>query len=264
MFKTRLVCVFGMSAIALSGCGLRERGDLEVEAAESTVDSSITGEGEAALLADALEDDEVATVAALDPEQAAARIAARAGRRLEPAGCAVGVAEGSLVTLTYDDCVGPRGLVHATGVLTIAVSLDALGALVFDAHAEDFELNRAVFDIDSRATFEIAAGGARRLAVATAGTGVGPMGRELERTGDYVATWDDACVRLDGAWATRRGELSRSTEVSLERCRDACAVGTVTRDTFDGRRIEIVFDGTSTVAWSGPRRSGTFEIDCGR
>ncbi len=241
----------------LAACNRREGTD-DLDAAETAVDSSTASTAEGSLLAASLEG-ATNTVAPAAIEDVAAMIAAAAGPRFQPAGCAVGTSSGNTVTVTYTGCTGPRGLRSVDGTLTLELRLGAGGAIVADASATDFQIGEAVLDIASTATYTPG-----NLAVSTASQGVGPLGRSFEHAGDYTVAWTSTCVTVDGAWSTSSGDAARSTTADVMRCIDECPTGSISRTTVGGRVITIELDGTDTARWtSSAGRSGTFPLACG-
>lgn len=257
MSKLSWFSLLAVTTLSLGACR-----DRDSDAAELTADASNASQAEASLLAATVDGAAASTVAPATAETAAAFIAARAPARYSPSGCVTVTQTGLTVTLGFAQCTGPRGLRELDGTMSIVVSSGTGGAIVFDASAVDFQIGSATLDIDATATYTVN-GGTSTLAVSTATTGIGPLGYEIAHTGDYTATWDASCVSIDGAWATERGEASRSTTASVMRCLDQCPRGTITRTTVARRVIELSFDGTSTARWSASDgRSGSFGLAC--
>ena len=240
----------------LAACNRRE--DTDVAIAETAVDSATVGNAEGSLLAASLEG-ATNTVAPAAIEDVAAMIAAAAGQRFQPAGCAVGTSSGNTVTIAYTGCTGPRGLRAVDGTLTLSLRVGAGGAIVADASATDFQIGDAVLDIASTATYTPG-----NLAVSTTSQGVGPLGRSFEHVGDYTVAWTSTCVTVDGAWSTSTGDVARSTTADVMRCIDECPTGSISRTTIRGRVITIELDGTDTARWtSSGGGSGSFPLACG-
>ncbi len=251
------------AALALTACPRRGGGDDDGALAELSADSTQTTSDEGSLLS-GLMDGASASFAAVTADQAAAALVARAQARYNPNGCLAATQTGATVTLVFANCIGPRGLRALNGTLTANVSVDASGAIVVAASASDFHIGLSTLDIDATATYT-GSGASQQLAVVTHTAGVGGLGFSLEHDGDYVLTWDSSCVSLEGSWSTERGEASRSTTADVTRCIDECPIGTITRDTFRGRTIQITFDGSDTASWSSSGgASGTFPLACGR
>src|ERR1041384_1991362 len=102
------IVLFGSSLVACM-----TRGGLDVDSAESAVDSSDSVGSESDLMTATVDGSETTGLVAATPEKIALRVAASvAGRWV--GGCAKATASGSNVTITYTDCTGPRGLVHVS------------------------------------------------------------------------------------------------------------------------------------------------------
>jgi hypothetical protein len=100
-------------------------------------------------------------------------------------------------------------------------------------------------------------------------SGTGPRGRDFERDGDYVFTWDAAtsCVSLDGDWATDVEGARWTTAVrGYSRCAGACpAAGGSIAWSSALARLTVTYDGSSTASWSADARrdrTGTIELLC--
>ncbi len=261
MSKLASLSLLALTTLTIGAC--RNRDDSETSVAELTADSSSATQAEASLLAATVDGAAASNVAPATAESAAAFIAARAPGRYSPSGCVTVTQTGLTVTLGFAQCTGPRGLRQLDGTMSIVVSAGTGGAIVFDASATDFQIGNATLDIDANAIYT-ANGATSSLAVTTSSSGIGPLGHDITHTGDYTATWDASCVSIDGAWATERGEASRSTTASVMRCLDQCPSGAVTRTTIGRRVIELSFDGTPTARWSSSDgRSGSFSLPCG-
>jgi hypothetical protein len=205
---------------------------------------------------------------ALTGDQVAAKIAVNAQTRWSPSGCATATASGSNVTITLDDCTGPRGLVHVTGELDLAVSVSLSGAISVHATGTDVMVNRAMLDIDANGTYAVN-GTTHSLQVQTTGSGTGPLGNDVEHNGDYTITWDTAseCRSIAGTWSTSitasAGTATRSNDVNLMRCGTGCPTGTVTHHFLGGASLTVTFDGTAVAQWStSAGKTGTVNLGC--
>jgi len=240
------------------------RGDGGVDTAESAVDSSESTEAEGNLMMSAVDGADASGLAPLTSDQVAVRIAANLGLRWA-AGCAQVTQSGATITVVYNDCTGPRGLVHVTGTLVLAVSVSSTGVISVHGTSDDMQVNRATLVIDANATYAVA-GTSHTLTVATNGSGTGPRGNAIEHQGNYTITWDTAsqCGGIDGMWSTDLGDLSRSTDASVERCAGGCPTGTVTHTFLRGASLTITFDGSATATWTSSTGShGTVTLACG-
>jgi hypothetical protein len=200
------------------------------------------------------------------PEQVAQRIAANVPLRWSPSGCATSTVNGADVTITFNDCTGPRGLLHVTGELDLVASVGS--NVVVTGTATNFEVNRATLDIDSTATYS-SSGTTHSIAVATTGTGVGALGNAIDHQGNYTVTWDTAstCGSIAGMWSTEIStttrSATRSNDVNLMRCAGGCPTGTLVHTGLGGVTLTVTFDGTATASWTtSGGKSGTFGLQC--
>ena len=203
----------------------------------------------------------------MDGTQAATAAAASAKTFWGPSNCVTASANGATVTYTLNDCTGPFGLVHVTGTVVVQYSLAADG-IHAHATADNLMVNGATMDIDAQAVYS-QNGTQKRLAVTTSGSGTGPRGNSITRTGNYVLTYDSAsnCLGLDGQWATNIAGYQWSTQVSaFEKCAASCpaAGGSITHHGgLSGITITVDFDGSATASWSTSNgHSGTIGLLC--
>jgi hypothetical protein len=249
---------------SLVGC-MRGGSTVSVDTAESAIDSSDSVSAEGDVMTAAVDGADAPSLTAVD---VSARIAANLGTRMLPPGCATVVQNGFDLTVTYNDCTGPRGLVHVTGELDLAISLALDGSITVHGTSNGLEVNAATLDIDADATYRTA-GTSHTLTVATTGTGTGPLGNAIDHQGNYTVTWDTAseCRSIVGDWSTEltraAGSATRSNDVDVSRCAGGCPTGTVTHHYLGGATITVTFDGTATASWSASTgRSGTVALAC--
>src|SRR5512140_2263920 len=157
-------------------------------------------------------------------DQIAVRVAANVAGRWA-SGCAKVTQTGANVVITFTDCTGPRGLVHVTGELDVAITLSGT-TITAHGTSSDMKVNRANLVIDATATYTVT-GTSKTLTVTTNGAGTGPRGNEIEHQGNYTVTWDSAsqCRSIDGTWQTDLGVRERSNDVTLSRCDGGCPTG---------------------------------------
>jgi hypothetical protein len=243
------------------------RGD-DTESAESALDSADSVDTEGNLMMATMDGADMAATG-LTADDVATRIAANVANRWQPTGCATVDQQGSSITITYNDCTGPRGLIHVSGqlVLTVQVKLD--GTISVHGTSGDLTANDAHLVVDVDATYA-STGTGHTLTVSTSGSATGPRGFELEHTGDYTITWDTTsqCRSLAGSWATELTRTDgttaqRSTQANMMRCAGGCPVGTVSRTFATGTMLTVTFDGTSTAQWqTSTGRSGSITLQC--
>jgi hypothetical protein len=184
----------------------------------------------------------------------------------QPAGCVTFTQSNNVVTYKLSDCTGPYGLVHVTGSVTVTYTVDASGVHA-DAASTGLQVNGATLNLDSHADYTVN-GTAKKLVVATQGSGTGAFGNSITRNGSYTLTWDDAsmCGTLDGAWSTQIGADTWSTGIAgYAQCKYHCpSSGTLTHTGGISKvTITVKFDGSADATWSTSNgRSGTIALFC--
>jgi len=248
-----------------AGCA---RQATNVDSAESAIDSQSSVSAESDLMVANVDGADATALTALTVDQVAAKIAANVAGRWQPSTCATVTQNGASVTITYNDCTGPRGLIHVTGELDLTVSISVAGVISVQGTATGLEVNKAVLDVDVNATLSTN-GTMHTLAVTTVGSGTGPLGNDISHQGDYTVTWDSTtqCRTLMGHWATELtssvATASRSNDVNLSRCAGGCPTGTMTHHFLGGQSLTVTFDGSATASWStSGGKSGTVTLSC--
>lgn len=255
----------GMSLLAV-GCAKQSSGN--VDTAQGALDSSDSVESEGNVMMALTDGADVTALTAVTSDQVAARIAANVSLRWNPSGCATATASGSNVTVTLNDCTGPRGLLHVTGTIDLTVSVSASGAIGVVGHSDSLQVNRAEMSFDTNATYGVS-GSTHTLAVQTQGEGTGPLGNNIDHNGNYTITWDTGseCGSIDGMWSTEFSNsttsATRSNDVNLMRCAGGCPTGTVVHHFLGGQTLTVTFDGTATASWAtSGGKSGTINLTC--
>ena len=245
------------------GRGSDGSGSTDTGSATEALDSSDVVQNEGAVFVAATSSVSVQ----MDGTQAATSAAASAKTFWGPSNCVTASASGATVTYTLNDCTGPFGLVHVTGTVVVEYSLAADG-IHAHATANGLMVNGATMNIDAQAVYS-QNGTQKRLSVQTTGTGTGPRGNAITRSGNYTLTWDAAtsCLGLDGQWATTIAGYQWSTQVSaFEKCAAQCpaAGGSISHHGgLSGITITVDFDGTATAHWSTSNgHSGTVGLFC--
>jgi len=225
-------------------------------------DSVEVVEGESAFLMAATEN--------VDPsmsgEEAAVAAADGATRFWQPAGCLTTAVDGSSVTYALDDCTGPYGLVHVTGVVVVDYSVQGDG-IGYTSTSDDLDINGAIVDIDTEGVYR-RTGTRHEINGTINGSGVGPRGHEFSRRGTRTVSWDpeSQCFTLDGVWMTDVDDYEWTTIVDdYEKCAEACPDngGAITWESARGS-LDLSFDGSDVAAWETSNgRSGTVNLRCG-
>jgi hypothetical protein len=265
MRTASLLAFLGTSLVA-TAC--MKSASTDVDSANSVVDDSDSTESEGNVMMAAVDGSSVASAGAVTGDAVAARIAANVDARWNPSGCAVATASGSNVSIKLNDCTGPRGLLHVTGELDLAVTVDVSGNISVHATASDLSVNRATLSIDATGDYAIS-GTQHTLNVQSTATGVGPRGTDINHQGDYTISWDptNQCRSITGMWKTDFSNANRSAErsndVDLSRCGTGCPTGMVTHHFLLGATLTINFDGSNVATWStSTGKSGSINLAC--
>jgi hypothetical protein len=233
------------------------------DTAERAIDSADSASAEGDVMLSAVDDADGAA-ASITVDAAVARISANLTARHQPAGCVAITPAAGAIKAIYHDCTGPRGLVHISGELDLAIALSTAGTLTVHGTSNDLKVNGASLEVDATGTYSTS-GASHSLTVTTSGTGTGPRGMTVDHEGSYTLTWDSAsqCRTLDGSWSTELGLRTRSNTVELSRCAGGCPTGSIDHASLGGKTLTVTFDGTATAIWSvSTGASGTVNLDC--
>jgi hypothetical protein len=250
------------SSLLVAACA--NRGGEDMDSAAAAIDSSDSTQAEGDIMMGAVDGADGAGLVAPTAAEVAVRVAANASLRWNPSGCAKVTQNGALVAITFNDCTGPRGLVHVTGELDLTISVTTAGAISVHATSSDLQVNRTDLVVDATATYAVTGTG-HTLTVQTSGSGTGPRGNTVDHEGSYTITWDTAsqCRSIAGHWQTDLGARERSNDVSVQRCAGGCPTGTITHHFLAGASLTITFDGTATAHWTtSAGATGTTQLSC--
>jgi hypothetical protein len=250
------------SSLLVTACATH--GGEDTDSAAAAVDSSDSTQAEGDMMAGTVDGADTSGLVAPTSADIAVRIATNASLRWNPTGCAKVTQNAALVAITFNDCTGPRGLVHVTGELDLDISLTTAGQISVHATSSNLQVNRADLVIDATATYAVS-GTAHTLTVETMGSGTGPRGNAVDHDGNYTITWDTGsqCRSIDGHWQTDLGSRERSNDVSLQRCAGGCPTGTVTHHFLAGASLTVTFDGTDVAHWTTSAGvTGTTQLSC--
>ena len=245
--------------LMFTACADRATGDSAT--AETSADSAMSGQAEAALAATLFDG---AGAARALPATAAemAQYVATKGRSLTPAGCATSTSTGVSVTIVFDHCTGSHGLVTIDGTVRAQITSVTQSSVGFRVTADQLMVGGAALDVAITGTYG-SAGGTQTLAVTSTTTGTGALGNSVTHDGDYTASWDASCATVNGTWSTSIGNRDRGLAVALTRCTAACPRGSVTRTDARGTSIALTFDGSPTATWStSTGGSGELHLGC--
>lgn len=255
------------ASLALTACIKKDTTD--TDSANSIVDDGDTTEAEGNVMMASVDGADMSGVAAITADSVSARIIANAGLRWMPAGCATATNNGGgNIVIQLNDCTGPRGLLHVSGELDLAVSVGVSGGISVHATSSDLQVNQASLSLDATADYAVV-GGQHTLTVQSTASGTGPRGTEIDHQGDYTVSWDptNECRSITGTWSTDFTGANRSAErsnaVDLSRCGTGCPTGSITHHGLLGLTINITFDGSNVAQWSTSNgRSGTVNLRC--
>jgi hypothetical protein len=261
MQKLSSLVLLGSSLLV---CACTNGGRDDGDSVASAIDSSDSTEAEGNVMMGSIDGADGSGLVAPTAADVAVRIAANVSLRWNPSGCATVTQHDALVSITFNDCTGPRGLIHVTGTLDLAVSISTTGAIIVHGTSNSLQVNRAELVIDATATYSVSGSG-HTLAVQTSGSGTGPRGNTVDHEGSYTINWDPStlCRSIEGHWQTDLGARERSNDVSLQRCGAGCPTGTITHHFFAGASLTLTFDGTAIAHWStSAGASGTTQLSC--
>lgn len=254
------------SSLLVAACATKGGGSSEdMDSAAATVDSTDSTQAEGDMMTGTVDGADATGLAAPTSADIAVRIAANVSLRWNPSGCAkVTPSSATALAITFDDCTGPRGLVHVTGELDLSVSLTTGGLISVHGTSSNLKVNGADLVIDATATYGVS-GTTHTLTVETMGSGTGPRGNTVDHDGNYTITWDTGsqCRSIVGQWQTELGSRERSNDVSLQRCAGGCPTGTVTHHFLAGASLTVTFDGTDIAHWTTSAGvTGTTQLSC--
>lgn len=245
-------------SLSLSGCGAGEDAGYASEALDSVEGSST----ESALAVPAFEGADPQATA----DQLAQGAAGRARSFYQPPSCVTASAIQNRVTWVLKDCTGPRGLVNVSGTVLGVITGFAGGPRNARITSTGLQVNGTIVDIDSQVDW-MQSGAFRTVTVTTSSKGTGARGNAFTHSGSWSATWDDACLSLDGTWSTEAGLRKWSTTVAgWKRCEGMCpALGGVV--TYSGGlsdvTVTVTTSGGPVANWSSSRgKSGRLDLYC--
>lgn len=254
--------IWVLVAVSMVACG---RG-VEADSAEDADESAVVTSAESALTAEL--SDEAAQPASTTAEGLAMSSAARVPTRFKPAGCAVATQMGATVTYVLTNCTGPYGLVKVSGTLTAVYSRAMGGGVNVVITGTGLKANNATIDVNSTVV-ATHVNNVKKAQVTINGSGTGPRGNAITRSGAYTVTFDTTteCITLDGTWQTGSARLAASTVVSgYKRCKGECpgAGGTITHTSARNQVVTVTYDGSAVAKWAeAGGRSGTVNLQCG-
>jgi hypothetical protein len=247
-------------AVALIGAGCDE----SIDPAESQVAADGTQAMMASSQSQSLASVVFENVSVSDPLKAAAELAAP--KVLWPAGCVTRTKDfvnPFVVHVTFNNCVGPFGLVHINGEEVVTFSVGMNGAL--RAHILGVNLTANGTSIAHAATADITFQSASARTVVWQGSWL-----RVDDAGDIVAHSSDLEVAVDLAAGCRTSNGTAGTHVATRTVdttvtdyricsnqktgAEGCPSGTVV-DTGrpQGRTVTVHFDGSATAQVTGPR-----------
>ncbi len=259
-----LFALMGMAPLACSGKVVAPGGDNPSGLAENASDLGDVVSQSASLTALLA----LAGSGAADPSSAATAAASIQGFFV-PSGCLSTQTEAATGTSThtFQDCAGPWGLSHVSGVVTIGFTAMPAGAVTLQVSTQGLSVHRARFDYAGTATVTTSGVG-RALDYVGRLSGTTARGRSFSHDGSWVSSWriGGSCISLDGQSAGAiDGVLVQTTVSGYERCRDECpGAGILTVDEVgSGNKVTIAFDGTSEAIATDASGSASITLACG-
>jgi hypothetical protein len=217
------------------------------DSAQGTIDSATSASAEGDLMMSAIDG---ADGGGLIAAAVSAKLSANVSARFTPASCVTVTPGASALQVMFDDCTGPRGLVHVTGELDLTASISQ-GAITVTGKSANLQVNGAELTVDATATYAATAT-THTITVNATSTGTGPHGTAVDHSGDYTISWDAAtqCRSIDGQWSTTRAAGSPSTSADFSQCGGGCPTGSIAHEFAGGKTVTVTFDGTATASWT--------------
>lgn len=253
---------------ALAGCV--ESGHPPIDSPEATLDAADAIEAEASFLYAILQGTEHPS--GIDAELLAG-IAATVPVRWQPAGCAqVSQPSSTRLAFTFDDCSGPRGLVHVSGTLDLFLQGWA-EAPVIDFSSPSLSANGSTIALSATALAGVWPGGIG-IDGQLGSVAVGPRGTKVDGRGSYVMTWQPTseCSTLQASTESDMDVVADQpphlvTRVDMTRCPGGCPSGVVTRHFPNETEVQVTMDGTALAPWTSRgtatnTRSGVLDLQC--
>jgi len=188
-----------------------------------------------------------------------------AGGFYQPAGCLVEDSTPSkeTATFTFNDCTGPFGLVHLTGVVDASWKIDGTSHATITLTSKDFKVNDATITTWTANADVTASGDARTMVWSAKLDGTTGAGRAFSRSNDKTIGWTvgGSCLTIDGtSTGTVTGLDLETTITSYSRCTGACpAAGSevTVRDLTTGQSIDLTYLGGSKAQFTSVSGSVT-------
>lgn len=189
--------------------------------------------------------------AAPEPETVAQHVVDYPIQGLSPADCATKTRDGSVVTLTLDDCTGPFGKVTVKGSLVATFSKSSSNDLHVDIVAsKDMTANDRALTYAAQADVHFD-GSKRNVTYHGSSSGTTKRGKDFNRKTDLTIVADVAthCAKLDGTSKGSIGKYDVDLSISgFEGCRDVCPSAGLAKATVNGplvnASVEVTFNGS--------------------
>jgi hypothetical protein len=237
------------SLLALSACG-GTTSSTESADSQYALDTGDVNNAEASVLTSSVP----TTLSGVTSDAIASEVATWWGGNFTPAGCATATASGSTVTLVVNACVGPYGVLSATGTVTADITA-ATNGFTAKVSSTALKVNQATVDIDSTYTYS-SAGGTNTLMVTAQGDATGPRGNHLTRNGSYTITWGSGCITVNGSWTANVADAKYTATVTdFAQCKGECPQAGGEIDWVGAKRtLDIKYDGSNmaSVNYTGP------------
>jgi hypothetical protein len=249
-----------------TGCG---SGD----AASTASDVVVTTNVEAALyfaVASAMAPDLFAMQGDQAPT-AAGQAAAAASATFSP-GCVTAAASGPTVTYQLDDCAGPLGLVHATGVVAAKIvdeGSDPGGEFLLQLSGDGVAGNGANLTLNTSGFFTQASSGERTLQAISMSSGTGPSGTSVVHSGTFTMQWSSGavCATINASFSGvgASGPYGGAGEVltGYVACRNSCPRAGLATSVFAQGSINLGYDGSGfAFCTASTGTSAALELEC--
>jgi hypothetical protein len=261
---SRILAGFALTAL-VAGCG---NGGEATDAAEEQLATDGTEAMSASSQSTNLASVVFEGVTQTDPTKAAGELGAPT--KLWPAGCVTRAKDPTnpnVVDVTFNDCIGPFGLVHLNGTEIVTFSPGSNGALHVNITGKDLTANGKpiTYSADADVTFS---GAQRNVVWHGSWTRTTEKGLTVAHTSDLTIDVDTSagCSTSNGtAQTTVESRGVNTTITGYEVCRDStgaidCPTGSVTHTgKLSGKTVTIKFDGSDVADVTGPA-GHTFDV----
>jgi hypothetical protein len=196
-----------------------------------------------------------------------------AGGFFQPSGCLVEdiTPSSDKATYTFNDCTGPWGLVHLTGVVDATWTQTSDSELDLVLTSSDFKINAATITTWSAHADVTAHGEARTMTWSASLAGTTGGGRPFTRQNDKTLSWTagGSCLSINGTSTGTITGLDLETKLEgYSRCVGACPASgseVTIEDVTTGATVDLKYLSAGQAQFTSTRGAVTdFAVACGQ